>query len=187
MGRACATLLLHRCKDMFTKIDLCSMALLKLGEEPIQSWNEDTASAQLARSLFNPIIDTLLTAFPWRFATQKIVLTRNTDGDIVIPTNVLRIIKCDNQITENKIDTPENTTEITAIIQIAPELFPSYFAKMVATRLAMEFCIPLTGDANMFKMMTALYESEFQTAKFIDSTTSNQSSIDNFSLISSRF
>jgi len=172
---------------MFTKIDLCSMALLKLGEKPIQTWNEDTASAQLARSLFNPIIDTLLTAFPWSFATQKIVLIKNTDDEILIPSNVLRIIKCDNQIIENKIDTPEDTAEITAIIQIAPELFPSYFAKMVATRLAMEFCIPLTGDANVFKMMTALYESEFQSAKFIDSTTSNQSNIDNFSLINSRF
>ena len=172
---------------MFTKIDLCSMALLKLGEKPIQSLYEDSAAAQLARTLFDPTIDALLSMFPWRFATQTIVLNKNTDGDFIIPTNVLRIIKCEGQINGNKINTSSDTLEIIAIVRVEPESFPGYFATLVATKLAMEFCIPLIGDVNVFKMITALYESEYQSAKFIDSTTSNQSNIDNFSLINSRF
>lgn len=172
---------------MFTKIDLCSMALLKLGEKPIQSLYEDSAAAQLARTLFDPTIDALLSMFPWRFASQTIVLNKNTDGDFIIPTNVLRIIKCEGQINGNKINTSSDTLEIIAIVRVEPESFPGYFATLVATKLAMEFCIPLIGDVNVFKMITALYESEYQSAKFIDSTTSNQSNIDNFSLINSRF
>ncbi len=172
---------------MFTKIDLCSMALLKLGEKPIQSLNEDTASAQLATTLFNPIVDTLLSGFPWRFATQNITLTRNSDGDFVIPCDVLRIIKTEGKIMGNKIITQSDTLDIVAIVRVEPADFPGYFATLVATKLAVEFCIPLIGDANVFRMMTALYESEYQSAKFIDSTTSNQSNIDNFSLINSRF
>ena len=172
---------------MFTKIDLCSMALLKLGEKPIQSWREDSASAQLARTLFDPIVDTLLSMFPWRFATQSIVLNKNSDGDFLIPSNVLRIIKCEGKIIGNKINTASDTLEIIAIVRVEPESFPGYFATLVATKLATEFCIPLIGDAGVFKMITALYESEYQSAKFIDSTTSNQSNIDNFSLINSRF
>ena len=74
---------------MFTKIDLCSMALLKLGEQPIQSWHENSAAAQLARTLFESTVDTLLATFPWRFATQNLILTRNSDGDFIIPTNVV--------------------------------------------------------------------------------------------------
>ena len=66
-------------------------------------------------------------------------------------------------------------------------MFPGYFATLLATKLAVEFCIPLIGDSNVFRMMTALYESEYQSAKFIDSTTSNQSNIGDFSLIDSRF
>ncbi|MBO7042672.1 MAG: hypothetical protein J6W08_02280 [Alphaproteobacteria bacterium] len=172
---------------MFTKIDLCSMALLKLGEKPIQSWREDSASAQLSRTLFEPVTDTLLATFPWRFATQSIVLTKNTDGDFLIPANVLRVLKCEGQITGNTINTSGDSLEISAIVKTEPEDFPGYFATLVATKLAVEFCIPLIGDANVFKMMTALYESEFQSAKFIDSTSSNQSNINDFSLISSRF
>ena len=85
---------------MFTKIDLCSMALLKIGEKPIQSWREDSAAAQLARTLFDPIVETLLSTFPWRFATQSLLLNKNTDGDFIIPANVLRVLKCEGKITK---------------------------------------------------------------------------------------
>ncbi len=173
---------------MFTKIDLCSMALLKIGEKPIQSWREDSAPAQLARTLFDPTVDALLATFPWRFATQNLVLTKNNDGDFIIPQNVLRVLKCEGQIMGDRINTSADTIEISAIVKTDPEHFPNYFATLVATKLAVEFCIPLLGDTNVFRMITALYESEFQSAKFIDSTTStNQSNIDKFSLINSRF
>ena len=172
---------------MFTKIDLCSMALLKLGEKPIQSLHEDSVQAQLARTLFDPTVDTLLSMFPWRFATQSIILHKNSDGDFIIPPNVLRILKCDGKIVGNKIINSADTTEIISIIKTEPESFPGYFATLVATKLAVEFCVPLIGDTNIFNMVMALYESEYQSAKFIDSTTSNQTNIDNFSLINSRF
>ena len=163
------------------------MALLKRGEKPIQSWQEDSAAAQLARTLFDSTVDTLLAMFPWRFATQSIVLNKNSDGDFIIPSNVLRVLKCEGKITGNKIDTFGDTLEISAIIKTEPDGFPGYFATLVATKLSVEFCVPLTGDTNMFRMMTALYESEFQSAKFIDSTSSNSPGIDGFSLINSRF
>ena len=172
---------------MFTKIDLCSMALLKLGEKPIQSWREDSASAQLARTLFEPTVDTLLSLFPWRFATKTLVLNKTQDNDFLIPSEVLRILKCNGQINGNKIKAAGNTITILAVVKTEPEMFPGYFATLLATKLAMEFCIPLIGDANVFKMMTALYESEYQSAKFIDSTAAKQSDIGSFSLIDSRF
>jgi hypothetical protein len=115
------------------------------------------------------------------------VLNKTPDDDFVIPNEVLRILKCNGQIIGNRIKASENTLEILAIVKTEPEMFPGYFATLLATKLAMEFCIPLIGDANVFKMMTALYESEYQSAKFIDSTTTKQSDIGSFSLIDSRF
>lgn len=172
---------------MFSKIDLCSMALLKIGEKPIQSLREDSASAQLARNLFDATTDTLLTAFPWRFATERITLNKNTDGEFVIPGNVLRIIKCDGKIAGNKIIYPSETTDILAVVKTEPEKFPDYFASLLTTKLAIEFSIPLVGDMNIFNMMSALYERDFQTAKFIDSSMSVQSDGPDFSLINTRF
>lgn len=172
---------------MFTKIDLCSMALLKLGEKPIQSWGEDTAAAHLAQMLFNPTVDTLLSMFPWRFATQNIVLIRNSDDEFIVPSNVLRVLKWSGKIIGNKIENNSDTLEITATVKTEPEMFPGYFATLVASKMAMEFCIPLTGDTNLFRIMTSVFESEYQSAKFIDSASSNQSGINEFSLINARF
>lgn len=173
---------------MHTKIDLCSTALLKLGERPIQSLTEDTAAAQLARTLFDSVMDMLLAMHPWRFACRRFDIVKNEDGNFIIPTDVLRILKCDGEIIGDKIISPAEKMSVTAIVHVAPESFPGYFASLAATKLAMEFCIPLIGDQTVFRMLAALYESELQTAKFIDSTTSStQNNIENFSLINARF
>lgn len=171
---------------MLTKIDLCSMALLKLGEQPIQSFSDDCASAQLARTLFEPITDALIASHPWRFAVRQIDLVPDSDGNFVIPTNVLRVLKANGAIVGNKIIAPSDKITITACVRVDTDVYPSYFVSLVATKLAMEFCIPLSGDQTVFRMLTALYESELQSAKFIDSTTGPTAQIDKFSLIEAR-
>lgn len=173
---------------MLTKIDLCSMALLKLGEAPIQSLADDTATSQLARTLFDPVIDALIASHVWRFALRSFTLTRNTDGDFLIPADCLRITKCNSDVLGNKILAPgADTIMIEGIARVSPESFPGYFSSLAATRLAMEFCIPLLGEQSVFRMLAALYETELQSAKFIDSTTSASGAIANFSLINTRF
>lgn len=172
---------------MLTKIDLCSMALLKLGEKPIQSLSEDTAAAKLGRTFIDVVIDGLLAMHPWRFASRSYDLVANNDGTFDIPTDVLRIIKTDGHIMSNKIVSPNQNTTIVAIVRVGPEMFPSYFATLVATKLAMEFCMPITSDQTLFRTLVALYETELQNAKFIDSTTSVNPQIENFSLIDIRF
>ena len=172
---------------MLTKIDLCSMALLKLGENPIQSLADETAPAKLGRTLIDFVIDTLLAMHPWRFACHEYTIVRDEDGNLNIPSDVLRIIKTNARLSENKIVSDDDSVKIMAIRRVAPELFPSYFASLVSTKLAVEFCIPLTSDQSIFRTLVALYETELQTAKFIDSTTSINPAIENFSLLDSRF
>lgn len=173
---------------MQTKLDLCSMALLKLGETPIQSLNADTPAAQLARTLFEPTMDMLLAMHPWRFATQCFQLIKNNEGNFLIPPQVLRVLRCDGTVVGNCIMSPGETMNITAVVRMPSEKYPAYFASVATTKLAMEFCIPLIGDKNVFSMLAALYETELQSAKFIDSSASNvHQNISDFSLINARF
>ena len=112
---------------MLTKIDLCSMALLKLGESPIQSLTDDSAAAKLSRTLFDTIVNSLLSLHPWRFATQQIDLVKNTDNDFLIPSDVLRVLKTDGKIIGTKVISNSDTTSIVAIIKTPPEKFPVIF------------------------------------------------------------
>lgn len=163
------------------------MALLKLGENPIQSLSDDTAAAKLGRTLADFVIDTLLAMHPWRFACRTYTLARDENGNFNIPSDVLRIVKTNGHVMEDKIVSDTDTLVITAIVRVSTDQFPSYFASLVATKLAAEFCMPLISDQTVFRTMVALYETELQTAKFVDSTTSVNQSIENFSLIDSRF
>ena len=172
---------------MLTKIDLCSMALLKLGEAPIQSLTDNSAASQLARTLYDPVIDALLASHSWRFATRTYDLARTADGDFLLPADVLRVLRCDGRIVGNRIQAPGPRLSIQALVRTPSESFPGYFASLAATKLAMEFCIPLVGEQSVFRMLTALYETELQSAKFIDSSAAKSGVIDDFSLLSVRY
>jgi hypothetical protein len=166
------------------------MALLKIGEKPIQSFNEDTAGAQLARTLFDNITDSLLSAHPWRFAVKKYDLVKTLDGNFLIPTDVLRVMSCDAaryEITGNRIIASGEKVSINGVARVGVENYPSYFISAAVTKLAMEFCMPLTDNQNAFNTLAALYDSELRAAKFIDSTMASAADIANFSLISARF
>ena len=100
---------------MLTKIDLCSMALLKLGEAPIQSLTDDSAAAQLSRTLFDTVVDALMSLHPWRFATQQLELIKNTDGNFLIPSNVLRVLRSDGRVIGDRIVCSSDKINIIAI------------------------------------------------------------------------
>ena len=172
---------------MLTKQDLCSMALLKLGEKPLISLNSDTASAQLARTLYDTTIESLLSAHPWRFATSVLSIAKNQDDEFIVPENVLRILRCSGHIYGNKIISGLDSVKMLAVMRVDVESFPSYFVSLAATKLAIEFCIPLTGNQQTLRTLISLYESEFQNAKFIDSTIDTTPGIEQFSLINARF
>jgi hypothetical protein len=163
------------------------MALLKLGEAPISSFHENSAAAKLAQTLFEPAMDSLIASHPWRFAQKKYSLSKTSDNDFLIPAEVLRILNFDGEIIGDRIKSPGNTINVSAIIRAPVESYPSYFISLAATKLALEFCIPLSGDQNIFRMLAALCESESRAARFIDSTMSANNDIAEFSLISARY
>ncbi|MCL1892237.1 MAG: hypothetical protein FWF97_03045 [Alphaproteobacteria bacterium] len=175
---------------MLTKIDICSIALLKLGEKPIQSFNDDSSAAQVARTLFETAIDSLLASHPWKFAQKKFTLSKTSEGDFLLPVEVLRVLDCDcllYQISGNRLTAPADKVSISAIVRVGAESYPPYFANVAALALAREFCMPLIGDQNLLRTIAALFESELRAAKFIDSTMTAGSDIPDFSLISTRY
>ena len=55
---------------------LCSRALLKIGAQPIASFDEGTAEAEVAANLYPAARDALLSLHPWSFATAPATLPR---------------------------------------------------------------------------------------------------------------
>jgi hypothetical protein len=64
---------------MTTSVSIASNALLMLGAQPINDFNEDSDRARLASNLYDPARDLLLRSHPWNCAIKRVVLSPDTD------------------------------------------------------------------------------------------------------------
>lgn len=165
----------------FTKIDLCSNALLLIGENTISSFTEDTPAALVAANLYELTYESLLTLHPWRFASNKSQLARLTAA----PTNqwkyayqlpadflVAQHVDIGNQnyqIYGDKLFTDETTIILDYTFKPDESLLPAYFAELLEMRLASVFAVPITESATKSEHYAALADRQLLRAKTIDS------------------
>jgi len=183
-------------------IALCSRALLKIGAETIASFDEGTAEAEIAANLYPPTRDALLSAHPWSFATGQATLARLTAEPVAdyphayqLPSDLLRVISAGvagrgrgvcYRIAERRLHTDAEEVTLTYVFRPAEEDFPAFFDQVLITRLAAEFCIPLTGSTSRAETLVKLAEGEFRRAKLIDAQQETPGRIDDFALIDAR-
>lgn len=80
-------------------IGLCSRALIRLGANPITSFDDGTAESEIASALYAPVRDSLLSSYPWTFASAQSTLTKLNEvpeadyqNAFQLPNNFLRAI-----------------------------------------------------------------------------------------------
>lgn len=56
---------------MPAQVDLCNMALSKVGESFIRDIAEESRPAKMCALMFAPVRDCVLRAYPWRFALKR--------------------------------------------------------------------------------------------------------------------
>ena len=60
-------------------VDIVNSAFALIGEDPIESLDDETPGAQAAALLYQRVLDHLLGFYPWSFATRAFSLTRLAD------------------------------------------------------------------------------------------------------------
>lgn len=183
-------------------VALCSRALMKIGAKPIQSFYDDTVEAEFAVALFTPTRDALLSAYPWRFAVTQTTLPRLNDAPLAdytyayqLPNDCLRVLSVGNQGSSrgvvfrrvgNALHTDADHLTLDYIFRPDDETAPPYFEQALMTRLAAEFCLPITESASRADMLYRLAASEFEAAKRIDAQQDTPRALDDFTLIDTR-
>ena len=81
-----------------------------------------------------------------------------------------------------------NAEEVTLSYVFRPEesAFPPFFAAALATRLAAEFCIPLTENTSRTQMLYGMAETELRAARLADSQQATPRAIEDFPLLTAR-
>ena len=185
-----------------SSIALSSRALLKLGADTIASFDEGTAEAEVAANLYPSTRDALLSAHPWSFATAQAVLPKLAAEPIAdfstafqLPSDFLRALSAgprgrgrgmEYRIAERRLHTNSSDAVLSYIFRPDEMDFPPFFDQVLITRLAAEFCIPLTESTTRSESLHKLAEAEFRRAKMIDSQQDTPGRIEDFSLVEVR-
>lgn len=183
-------------------VALCSRALMKIGAQPIQSFYDDRVEADIALAFFEPTRDALLSAYPWRFAVIQLTLPRLQSTPVAdypyafqLPDDCLRVLSVGQgdasrgivyRRVGNTLLTASETATIDYIFRPDDEIAPAYFEQALMTRLAAEFCLPLTENASRANMLYRLAEREFERAKQIDAQQDTPRALHDFSLLNAR-
>jgi len=185
-----------------TSIALCSRALLKLGAGTIASFEEGTSEAEVSANLYPSLRDALLSSHPWSFATGQVSLAKlvsepvaDYDNAFQLPADFLRALSAgtgargrglDYRIAERKLHTNADSVILTYIFRPNETEYPPFFDQALISRLAAEFCIPLTESTSRTETLHKHAEQEFRRAKMIDSQQDRPVRFEDFSLVEVR-
>jgi hypothetical protein len=185
-----------------SSIALCSRALLKIGASPISGFQEGTAEAQVAATLYPSIRDGLLSAYPWSFATAQRRLARLFTQPIAdyeyayqLPGDFLRALSAGHsgrgrgveyRISERRLHTNSDEVTLTYVFRPQESETPAFFDQAVIALLAAEFTIPLTESTSRAETLQRLADVSFRNARLIDSQQDHPAKFEDFSLVDVR-
>jgi hypothetical protein len=183
-------------------IELCSSALIKLGADSISSFEDGTAEARVASRLYPLVRDAMLAAHPWSFATKQATLARLAAAPVAdfahayqLPVDFLRALSAGDaargrglvyQIINRQLHTGAESVILSYVFRPSEGDLPAYFASALVTRLAAEFCLPLTEDTSRAERFTRLAEAELKLAKLVDSQQDTPPRVEDYTLIEAR-
>ena len=185
-----------------SSVALCSRALLKLGAAPITGFDDGTVEAEIASALYPSVRDSLLSAYPWSFATAQVELPQLELAPIAdyqfayqLPDDFLRALSSGSgglgrgleyRIARDALHSDASSLVLTYIFRPDELEWPPYFDQILITRLAAEFCLPITESASRAELLYKLADEEFRRGKQIDSQQDTPARIDDYTLINVR-
>lgn len=185
-----------------TAIALCSRALMKIGADPIASFEDGTAEAELAGALYPVLRDGLIASHPWNFATGQTSLARLEAVPVAdyayayrLPADFLRALSVgaggsgrgvEYRIAERRLHADADAIVLTYVFRADESAFPPYFDLALIQRLAAEFCIPMTESTSRAEMLARLADMEFRRARLIDAQEETPPRVEDFTLVGVR-
>ena len=184
-----------------SSIALCSRALLKTGTRSISSFDEGTAEAEVASSLYSPTRDALLSSHSWSFATAQTTLPRLDATPVAdyqyafqLPSDFLRVLSVgvdrghglDYRIFEKRLHANVPDVVLSYVFRPNETEFPPFFDQALISRLAAEFCIPLTDSTSRAETLMKVADVEVKRARIADTMQEPTQAIEDYALIKAR-
>jgi len=185
-----------------TALDIASRALLKLGAQSINGFDDGSTEAELANALYGPVRDGLLSAYPWSFATAQATLPRLATPPVAdfsyayqLPDDFLRAMSAglaghgrgvQYRIIGQALHSDAETITLSYIFRADESATPPFFDQALIARLAAELCLPLTENTSRADYLMKIAEAQFRACKSIDAQQDTPNRFEDFTLIGAR-
>lgn len=152
-----------------TALDICNLALSKLGESPILALDANGCPAsRLCYMHYHPVRREVLSACRWSFAKKQVRITsaEEESGGLhslshTLPQDCLRVLAVNSPswtLRGRAVFCPQSTIRLSYIADVEDTtLFEPLFVEALATRLACKLCIPLLSSTTARKALTDEY------------------------------
>ena len=199
-----------------TKFDICSNALIQLGAEPIASFDDGTAIAQICATVYPAFKLYTLSTYPWLFTMKKQQLARLLETPLneyryafQLPTDMLTLRAMYNSgqvgaipyiayeiFGDGKVFTDSPKLYADYQYEVDENKFPHYFTEFMSTAFAAKIAMAVTENENLaaLKKQEAfgspsdnLSGGMFGVAKRIDSQQQSPQITPHFDLLAARF
>tara|TARA_R100001480_G_scaffold40158_1_gene52915 strand:- start:42 stop:623 length:582 start_codon:yes stop_codon:yes gene_type:complete len=175
---------------MPSKIDIASNALLLIGDNPISSFDDPGAGAQVASGLYTETKKRLLSEHPWSFAFKQQRLNKLShkpdtltgyNNAFQLPTDLIRLWNIQNHsnyiLVGELLYSNENQILATYIFDVDEVNLPPHFVKALEYSLAADFAISVTEDNTLSRIFESKEARAKTQAMAIDSQNRPQQAI----------
>lgn len=163
-----------------TSIDLCSKALLLIGANAIQSFDDGSRESDVCSSIYELVRDTLIANRLWGFTLEQRNLARINETPLrdwkysyALPAEILRIKKVSNskdfEIVRGKLYSNSPSLSVDCQVAIDAAEMPPYFQAALISELASKLSVSLLGDASKYNLFSAMAQKDLINARLADS------------------
>lgn len=168
------------------KFQICSQASVKVGCEPIASFDDDTTESVVAAEVYDGLVEKELCEFPWRFASLIRQLSRQVDdpplpwtGVYSRPTNLLNIeditIRGESVDYETMGDRllimagADDEVMLDGVQFVTENFWPPYFTEIIRCAMSEIFASGVAEDAQLAGLWRNKAEQQRMIARNRDS------------------
>lgn len=171
--------------DLPSQVDVANLALLKLGDIQITTFDDDTTHAKVVKLVYPRIVDTVLRAHRWRFAIRQAALAQLTGAPpwryarrYQLPTDpfCLKVVRTSGdpdgepwELQGRELLTDAATMSIEYVARIGdPQQWDALFLEALTERLAAELAIPITNTPAIRQTLMQTFLLKIQEARTHD-------------------
>lgn len=158
---------------MATDVEICSNALMLLGDAPIASLSETTPRAIICANVYPIAKRDVLRSHPWNCAIKRVVLAPLAAAPVggewaaqfTLPGDCLRVLDCgvygeeDYQLEGNKLLADTTTLVLRYIADIGENVFDSNLVGVMVKRMAMDLAYPITKSSSLMESLRQEYHA----------------------------